>query len=126
MQENVEGSPVIVEGNVSLYQWGNRYSIYTGLPGVIGWDWHQRQQKQILPSNYVSDRIDEVEAFYNTTDIQTALEFLEKYGVKYVVLGQLERIIYSQEGLTKFTDFEGVYWQTVFAYKDTIILEVME
>jgi len=126
MQENIQGSPVIVEGTSSLYQWGNRYSIYTGLPAVIGWDWHQRQQKQILPSNWITDRITEVEAFYNTTDVETAREFLEKYQVKYIIVGQLEHIRYSQEGLAKFTIYEGVYWKTVYSYKDTIILEVME
>jgi uncharacterized membrane protein len=126
MQENVQGSPVIVEGTTSLYQWGNRFSIYTGLPAVIGWDWHQRQQKQILPSNWITDRISEVEAFYNTTDAATAREFLEKYQVKYIIVGQLERIRYAQDGLEKFTTYEGVYWKTVFTYKDTIILEVME
>ncbi len=126
MQENVQGSPVIVEGTSSLYQWGNRYSIYTGLPAVIGWDWHQRQQKQILPSNWVTDRIAEVETFYNTTDAKTARAFLGKYQVQYIIVGQLERIRYAQDGLEKFATYEGVYWKTVYTYKDTIILEVME
>lgn len=126
MQENIQGSPVIVEGTSSLYQWGNRYSIYTGLPAVIGWDWHQRQQKAILPSQWITDRIAEVEAFYNTTDGKTARNFLAKYQVRYILVGQLERIRYSEEGLKKFTTYEGIYWKTVFSYKDTIILEVIE
>ncbi len=36
LQDNVEGSPVIVEGQAYEYRWGNRYTIYTGLPGVVG------------------------------------------------------------------------------------------
>jgi uncharacterized membrane protein len=34
MQDNIEGSPVIVEANCTEYRWCTRYTIYTGLPGV--------------------------------------------------------------------------------------------
>jgi uncharacterized membrane protein len=44
MQENVQGSPVIVEATLrNLYRWGSRVSIYTGLPYVVGWLWHEQQ-----------------------------------------------------------------------------------
>lgn len=44
MQENIPGSPVIVEANVPEVRWENRFTIYTGLPGMAGWNCHRRQR----------------------------------------------------------------------------------
>ena len=101
LQNNVSGSPVIVEGVTDLYMWGNRISVYTGLPAVIGWDWHQRQQRMGY-AREVTQRGIEVEKFYSTPAIDTALSFLDKYDVKYVVVGDLERGIYPGIGIRKF------------------------
>jgi len=139
MQENVVGSPVIVEANLrNLYRWGSRYSIYTGLPGVVGWEWHQQQQRAILPGNWVSDRIAEIDNFYLTTDLQQVINFLKKYNVRYIILGQQERGYYtlprlltergytSSLGLEKFQMANGDLWREVYRDGDTVIYEVPE
>jgi uncharacterized membrane protein len=127
MQDNIEGSPVIVEANLrNLYRWGSRFSIYTGLPGVVGWEWHQQQQRALLPGNWVSERIAEVDNFYTTTDVQQALDFLRKYNVSYIVLGQQERGHYAGEGLDKFTREDGNLWQAVYEGGQTVIYEVSD
>ncbi len=77
MQENIEGTPTIVEANLPEYRWGNRYSIFTGLPGVVGWNWHQRQQRAINPSEWVTERVNDIEAFYTLDDKNNAEEFLK-------------------------------------------------
>jgi len=122
----VQGSPVIVEANTVEYRWGNRFTIYTGLPGVLGWNWHQRQQRGFLAYNGIASRLTEIPNFYLTSEIDQALRFLDKYDVRYIILGQLERLYYNGEGLEKFELYEGVYWREVFRFEDTVIYEVVD
>ena len=127
MQENVQGSPVIVEANLrDLYRWGSRFSIYTGLPGVVGWEWHQQQQRAITPGSWVSDRIAEIDNFYTTSNIQEAVDFLKKYNVKYIILGQLERNQYPGLGLDKFEQQNGKLWNKIYSDDKTMIYQVSE
>jgi uncharacterized membrane protein len=125
MQENVKGSPVIVEANTPEYQWGSRFSIYTGLPGVVGWNWHERQQRAIVPSTEVTDRIADIATFYNTTDPSVARAFLQQFNVKYIIVGQLERIMYPGPGLDKFAQLDGTLWKKVYDQGETQIYEVL-
>jgi len=69
----------------------------------VGWSWHVRQHNSLLPGSLVDKRIDEVINFYDTTDLQAALDFLRRYDVRYVVVGDLERTYYAAEGIAKFS-----------------------
>ncbi|MBI3537337.1 MAG: hypothetical protein HY070_07270 [Chloroflexi bacterium] len=102
LRENVAGSPVMLEGNAPLYHWGARVSIYTGLPTIIGWDWHQKQQRSIVDGAIIDHRIEVVSQIYNTRDPSVALENLKRYRVTYIYVGDLERAFYNAEGLAKF------------------------
>ncbi len=124
MQENVIGSPVIVEANTVEYRWGSRYSIYTGLPSVVGWNWHQRQQRTVTPSEWVTERVDEIANFYLTSNQSIASEFIQTYDVQYIIVGQYERALYPGEGLEKFEAFNQILWQEVYRNQDTVIYEV--
>jgi len=125
MQDNVEGSPVIVETNCPEYRWCSRFTIYTGLPGVVGWNWHQRQQRAFIPPNLITDRVDAIGNFYTTTDIVYARDFLAKYDVRYIVVGQLEGIYYPGDGLLKFEQYNGTLWKTVYSDMQTTVYEVL-
>jgi uncharacterized membrane protein len=123
LQDNVNGSPVIVEANVTEYRWGTRYTIYTGLPGVVGWNWHQRQQRALMPQ-LVTERVDAIQNFYHTTDIAAAHDFLRRYDVRYIIVGQFERILYP-DGLAKFETYDGTAWKSVYKEGQTTIYEVL-
>jgi YYY domain-containing protein len=138
MLSNVKGSPVIVEAAPAgvQYAWLGRYSIYTGLTDVIGWEWHQEQQRVLLTADIQNRGRVEVDGFYSTTDVQAALAFLHKYNVSYIILGQLERAKYTPgapggpvlvgaaDGIAKFDVFNGIYWHAVYQEGQTVIYEV--
>ena len=127
MQNNVKGSPVIVETNTVEYRWGTRFTIYTGLPGVVGWNWHQRQQRGgVVPTTWVTDRVDEIGAFYNTDDRQLTEDFIHKYNVSYIIVGQLEEAYYSGVGLAKFMAWNGDLWTEVYHQGQTTIYKVLK
>jgi hypothetical protein len=95
LQDHVQGSPTIIEAQLTEYRWGSRISIYTGLPTVLGWNWHQRQQRNLnLLNNMVWNRGNNVYAFYTTTDIGTAWNLIRFYDIEYIIVGTLERIQY--------------------------------
>ncbi|MGE5463011.1 MAG: DUF2298 domain-containing protein, partial [Syntrophothermus sp.] len=123
MQDHVKGSPVIVEANCVEYHWCTRFTIYTGLPGVVGWNWHQRQQRGLM-STWVEDRVTEVGDFYNGTDADAARAFLDKYDVSYIVVGPVEHAAYTPEGIAKFQEYNGIYWKAVYRDGDTVIYQV--
>jgi uncharacterized membrane protein len=137
MQDNVQGTPVIVEAAPAgrQYYWLGRYSIYTGLIDVVGWQWHQEQQR-VLDSATVVARGQEVDAFYATTDLASAREFLRKYNVRYIIVGQLERAKYApgaslgpvaaggRDGLLKFEANNNIFWHEVYRDGQTVIYEV--
>ena len=103
LQDNVDGSPVILEGLTPNYRWGGRISVYTGLPTIVGWRWHQEQQRW----GYrwaVAQRASDVDRIYSTPAAAEALDLMRKYDVEYVYLGQLERLYYPAQGLAKFAE----------------------
>ena len=104
MWRNIDGSPVVAEAHSGnpYRSIGSRISMYTGLPTIIGWDWHQRQQRSTTPGSLVGNRINDVNRLYHTTDVTEARTLLEKYDVGYIYVGQLEWTYYNPEGLNKF------------------------
>jgi uncharacterized membrane protein len=124
MQDHVQGSPVLVEASCIEYHWCKRFITYTGLPGVVGWNWHQRQQRG-LRSTWVEDRVTQTDNFYNSLSTTFARKFLRTFDVKYIIVGQLERAEYTPEGIAKFETYEGKYWREVYRDGDTVIYEVI-
>ncbi len=122
LRENVQGSPVILEANTPLYRWGGRVSIHTGLPSVVGWRWHQQQQRWDY-RHQVDGRIRDVDRIYSTARPSEAIDLLTRYGVKYVYLGQVERLYYPEHGIAKFDDELRSHLTPVFHTDNVTVYE---
>lgn len=95
IQDNIQGTPTILEANTPLYRWGSRISIYTGLPTVIGWHWHQTQQR-LAYEHLIDQRLRDVVRIYDHASNEQTLALLDQYGVDLIYLGDLERAYYPR------------------------------
>ena len=118
LNENVTGSPVILEACGDSYSDYERVSAMTGLPCVLGWyvhEWLWRGDTQDL-----NERKADVEAIYTAQDEKTAGRLLDKYQVKYIYVGTLEREAYGVLDDTLLKSLGTV----VFEENDTYIVEI--
>lgn len=123
IRTHIQGIPTIVEASTPLYRWGSRVSIYTGLPSVIGWDWHQKQQRSVLPGQVIEQRIQDTNAIFTSTDPAQLQQLLKEYNVQYIYVGPLERIYYAGDGINKF-DQPNALWNLVYENPQVKIFKV--
>ena len=112
LQDNEHGMAFIVEATGGSYGDAGWVSAFSGLPTILGWDFHEDQWRgnDIEPSK----RRPDIAQIYQSTDSQQVLTLLQKYGIKYVYVGPTERRIYElppilSERLGRF--LEKVYEQ---------------
>ena len=114
---------MVLEAHGDQYRWNGRIAAYTGLPTVLGWPWHQVQQRMAYERT-VRQRALDVRVLYDTGDLVRAKELLDQYEVTYVVVGELERIYYSDVGLRKFQDLaKSGYMRPVYQNEHVVIYQ---
>ncbi|MFV9504796.1 MAG: DUF2298 domain-containing protein [Oscillochloridaceae bacterium umkhey_bin13] len=126
LQQNVVGTPIILEAHRPSYQWAGRVATFTGLPTLLGWEWHQIQQRSAVNASVViMQRQRAIAEIYNSPDPVVAAELLRRYGVAYVYLGGAERASYDPTGLAKFATMADQGWLApVFTQGQTTIYQV--
>lgn len=115
LNKNIPDQPCLVEFVGEGYNsWGSRYSIFTGIPALMGWDGHVREWVAGRPGmeNDISHRFQATEQIFRSTDADTAKKYMDAYGVRLVMVGTVERNGvpgrkggYPPEGLAKFQQF---------------------
>jgi len=109
LEDNVQGSPVILEGREpgSEYKYNLRITINTGLPSLLGWRFHQQQQRTLDPlPTMVIAREANIFAMYNTPDITTFWNMAKYYNIEYIIVAKLERAVMRPEGINKFAQMK--------------------
>lgn len=94
LNENVGGSPVVLEANGDSYSDYERVSAMTGLPTVFGWyvhEWLWRQDPADL-----NQRSADVETIYTSDSLETVKELLDQYHISYIFVGRMEREKYPE------------------------------
>ncbi len=83
---------IVSEAVGGSYSGYGRIATNSGYPTVLGWPGHESQWRG--GSEEMGSREQDIETLYRTSDWKTARSVLEKYGVRYVYLGDLERSTY--------------------------------
>ena len=123
LRTQVEGAPVVAETPTTIYRWGGRVSVYTGLPTIVAWDWHAKQQHW----GYVHEveaRFDDARELFTTRDTGRARALLSTFNVGLIYVGELERSIYAAESLAKFDRMQAFGVREVYRDGDTVIYRV--
>lgn len=88
-----------------------RFSMYTGIPTLLGWDNHQGQWRgeNFFPIVYESGRLNDIHLVYEATADEwegRVQPIIDRYGIDYVVVGKAERLIYSNNNLEPLPGIE--------------------
>lgn len=93
---------VIDPAGGNSYNRTGRISAATGLPAVLGWYAVNHEAGWRNMNSDVYQRAADVNELYRTQGVERAKFLLQKYQIKYVYIGQLERDSYPESGLNKF------------------------
>jgi len=95
INQNVQARPVIAEAQGPAYQNFSQVSMHTGLPTLVGWEHHIFQRG--APRSEIRDRKRDLRLLYTSSQEEVVRSVLEKYNIRYVVFGKLERKTYLKE-----------------------------
>ncbi len=102
LNNNIKGQPVILEAQGDSYTDYARISANTGLPTVLGWTVHEWLWRGSY--DIPAPRITDVQQMYENPDIAYTKSLLNKYNVRYIFVGNLERQKFTNLQENKFRE----------------------
>ncbi|HYI24005.1 MAG TPA: DUF2298 domain-containing protein [Thermomicrobiales bacterium] len=131
LNDNVGGTPVIAEAVLDAYACaGSRISIHTGLPAVVGWTWHETQQRGVTG---LFQREEDVRDLYTSADPVLIEAVINRYDIEYIVVGDLERwypasdcrVTDNSDGISAIDSLVGSRLEVAFELGGTVIYRVV-
>ena len=105
----VKGTPTLVEAFGPSYQEFTRFAMNTGLPVVLGWEYHVQQRG----THDSEARKQDIRTIYQNEDLHQTMRALNKYKVAIIVVGRQERELYGSFVENKFSD-NPAYFKRIF------------
>ncbi len=121
LDANVGGSPVIAEAWGDAYGDSARVSMNTGLPTVLGWEYHVHQRAQSWED--IQARKADLEALYRSGDRDAVAGILDRYGIALVYAGDFERRTYGVRGVDRLAGWDDLL-RPIYAESGTTVYAV--
>jgi len=92
---------VVAEAVGGQYSEYARIATFSGMPAVLGWPGHEGQWRDYALQG---SRGEDIKTLYSTPDWVTTQEIIDRYHIRYIVIGNLERNTYlvNEEKFNRF------------------------
>ncbi len=100
LNKTVSGTPTILEAQGDSYRHYSRIAMHTGIPTVLGWEYHVLQRG--LSYEELMRRKAAVREIYTGYDMDTTRELLQRTNVDLIVVSNVERELYAAGDIEKF------------------------
>jgi len=126
INRTIPGREVIAEAVGDSYTNFSRISTFTGMITPMGWrthEWTWRFDGRLAKKAPIGQTVEtgwgvvaltsgDIDSLYRTSDIALAKKIIDKYGIKYIYVGDLERSTYSNLDEQKFFELGRVIFES--------------
>ena len=103
MRGNLPDAKRLAEASDESYTLAGRMAAVSGIPSFLGWQGHESQWRgRFFRERIGPERVDALDRLYGAADAEEVLALCRRHGLRWVVVGSLERKRYSPAALDKF------------------------
>jgi len=118
IRRNISGTAHLLEAQGDSYREFSRITMYTGLPILLGWEYHTKQRG--TSDIDIEKRKNAVTTIYSSDSADQAEQILNQYNIDLIVVGKVERQTYPPNGIKKFIENPHLF-PVLFKSGDTLL-----